>query len=433
MEDSSKKGRATITLAPESYSYEMMSQVLAAEAKGSWAKHGAYGVAWKYLIYMEVFKKLAAGGSFKTGASAKIYNYVRDQVRDFDRNPIGLLVSYLKRLEGVKIGKYEASIKARELDRLYRLEEIADLVKLLDQVTERQPIVILVDELDKGWDSSEDAKAFISGLFTAATAINTAHANITVLISLRKELYVNIPQIYDDYQKISDTVENLAWEEGSLLEFVARRIKKCFPELESYAFADTWNKIFAEKLSYRNAASFNYVLDRTLFRPRELIQFLNEIADEARAHGRGLPLDYDSIVGAEGRYSQARLADISSEYRHQYPGLGNLFETFRGLQYNMQKSDFHEHLLRVACGEYQLHEAKSWVADQDAEYLIKVLWEVGFIKAQVVGGVKAQRRSGSEWLGSYQITGINVNNMPQYQVHPMFRSFLGMKERKAKS
>jgi hypothetical protein len=426
-EDWKKKKDIVISLAPDEFSYEMMARVLESEAKGAWAKHGAYSVAWKYLIYIQTFKELANRGIFKTGKAAKLYNYVRDTVKDYDRNPIGLLISFLKRMEGIKIGKHEAALKTRELDRLYKLEEISGLVEILDEATAGTKVMVLVDELDKGWDASEDAKGFVSGLFSAAMAINARHKNLRILISLRRELYDNIPELYDDYQKISDTVERITWNEDSLLEFVARRIEKWDPSVGKQNFQSQWNKVFSEKLSYRLTNSFNYIIDRTLFRPREIIQFANDIAQEARSKRRGLPLDYDSIAGAEGHYSESRLNDIAAEYKHQYPGLIGLFETFRGLRYNMPKEEFQRHLLSVACGEYTLAtEAKKWT--EDPEQLIKVLWEVGFIKAQVVGGIKAQRRSGSDWLGSYQISGINISNMSQYQVHPMFRSFLGMKE-----
>lgn len=49
---------AVIELAPEDYSYEMLSTVLAKESAGSWAKHGAYAVAWKYLIYVLVMRAI---------------------------------------------------------------------------------------------------------------------------------------------------------------------------------------------------------------------------------------------------------------------------------------------------------------------------------------------------------------------------------------
>src|ERR1035437_3001998 len=43
------KGQVVITMAPEDYAYELLSEALKKEAEGSWAKHGAYAAAWKYL------------------------------------------------------------------------------------------------------------------------------------------------------------------------------------------------------------------------------------------------------------------------------------------------------------------------------------------------------------------------------------------------
>jgi hypothetical protein len=43
-------GNRVIELSPEDYSYELLSSTMAAENAGSWAKHGAYAAAWKYLL-----------------------------------------------------------------------------------------------------------------------------------------------------------------------------------------------------------------------------------------------------------------------------------------------------------------------------------------------------------------------------------------------
>lgn len=75
-------------------------------------------------------------------------------------------------MEGIKLGKYEASIRARELERLYKLEEIHALVPSLREIASHKRIVVLVDELDRGWDSSEDARAFVAGLFQACISVN---------------------------------------------------------------------------------------------------------------------------------------------------------------------------------------------------------------------------------------------------------------------
>jgi hypothetical protein len=61
---------------------------------------------------------------------------------------------------------------------------------------------------------------------------------------------------------------------------------------------------------------------------------------------------------------------------------------------------------------------------------IKALWTIGFVRAQAVGGLKARRRRGSEYLGAHQIASLNLANIPRFHVHPMFRTYLGMKEAK---
>jgi hypothetical protein len=50
-------GSYVIELSPEDYSYELLSQTMASEGHGSWAKLGAYAVAWKYLIYVLIMKE----------------------------------------------------------------------------------------------------------------------------------------------------------------------------------------------------------------------------------------------------------------------------------------------------------------------------------------------------------------------------------------
>lgn len=71
-----------------------------------------------------------------------------------------------------------------------------------------------------------------------------------------------------------------------------------------------------------------------------------------------------------------------------------------------------------------------WVIDRDPEKLIDILWEVGFLRAQAVGGLKARRRSGSSYVGTYQVANLNLRTLSRFQVHPMFRSYLGSKEPK---
>src|ERR1043165_3076912 len=323
-------GSLVIELSPEDYSYTMLSGAMLPEDRGRWAKQGAYSSAWKYLIYVLVMKELASSGpKLKTGNAAAIYEYLRDNYEAGAQNPIAILISYLKRIEHVKIGSYEASIKTKELTKLYKLEEIQRLLPAVKDLCAKRKAIVLIDELDRGWDASEDAKAFVAGLFQASVSINELTPRRKVYVSLRRELYDSIPSLYDDAQKYRDIIEIIGWKQPSLLALVAKRIKYNIPDFREINDDACWNYIFGGAVVAGHNRLFEYMVDRTLFRPREIVQFCTDSLMAARDSG-AFPIDDASIGNAEMAYSEARTKDIAAEYRFQYPGLLSLFEVFRG-------------------------------------------------------------------------------------------------------
>lgn len=435
-------GVSVIELAPEDYSYDFFRDTMASEQEGSWAKQSAYAAAWKYLIYVEIMKAITKDGTkttAKNSALGRVSRHVRDNYRGGQVDKLSALISYLKRLEGVKIGKLEAGIKARELQKLYKLEDLTPLLPDVQEVLRTHRVVILVDELDKGWDESEDAKAFVAGLFRACLAVNDLSSNARLYMSLRQELYENIPALYEDAQKVRDLTETISWDEAGLKRLMAERVRNSLgsgkgfderSELAERSDDDVWSVVFAETLSYRQNKSFNYIVDRTLYRPREVIQFCTQSVERAVSTKSNAPIDYQTIAAAEYDYSLARAQDIAAEYRFQYPDLLVVFEGFRGNVFTLDRSD-----LELICTEIILQDRKAgseleWLDGFEAETLIEVLWGIGFLKAQAVGGVKGQARSGSQYLGAYQVASLNLPTISRFQVHPMFRSWLAMKEPK---
>ena len=420
-------GTIVIELRPEDFSYELLNAVLPPGRDGQWAKHGAYTAAWKYLIYVLVMKDLAKNGAtYKRGPAGRIHSYLRNNHKGLQGGPIDLLLSYLHRMEGVKLGPYEASIKSKELTKLYKLEEINRLLPDIIEVCKNQKVLVLVDELDRGWDASQDAKAFVAGLFQAVISINQLSEDLRVLLSLRMELYETIPSLYDDVQKYRDVMEIISWEEPSLLQLVAQRIRHTVPALALKTDVECWNTVFVETLDYRNTKSYNYFFDRTLYRPREIIQFCTDALEQAR-ETQTWPIDYSVISKAEAKYSKGRTEDIVSEYQYQYPGLRAIFEWFRGRSFNLTETELIALYEAVSDGKYYVSDAANWIKEQRSDELIETLWKIGFLRAQA--GESANGRPGSgSYLGPHQVSNLNLRNISRFQVHPMFRSFLGMKE-----
>ena len=431
-----KAGAVVLELAPEDYSYEMLSSVLSTESEGAWAKHGAYAAAWKYLILVSVMKAATEGAAKqKKGNGAKeIRKFLRDHFADQQETKLDSLISYLKRMEGFKIGKVEASVKTRELQRLYKLEELDPLLGPLKDLLRQRRVLVFVDELDRGWDASEDAKAFVAGLFQACAKLNDLSDGLRVYISLRQELYDSIPAVYEDAQKYRDLIEEIYWDESALLRLMANRIRFSLSKLADANDETCWGAVFSEVLEYRQTKSFNYLVDRTLYRPRETIEFATRAAEVARDRGHGgFPINYSALNEAENRYSQERTKDIAAEYRFQYPGLASLFEAFRGQAYSFDRQWLEDRCLEIVVGETSIDSAaKDWATSMGPDDLIDVLWRVGFLRAQAVGGIKARRRSGSQYVGPHQLSNLSLHNITRFQVHPMFRSHLGMKEPKSR-
>jgi hypothetical protein len=424
-----RKGNLIIELSPEEYSYEMLSQHLRSEREGSWGKQSSYSVAWQYLLYSLVFKKIAEKKrGLLLGSQKDIYNYVINNLNSQDLNTIGILFEYLKRLEQIKIGSHESFQKSRELQALYSLEEIKDLQPSLEAILQKTRIKIFIDELDKGWDNSEDAKYFLAGLFQASQKLNRISPNLRVYISIRQELFDNIPQIYEDAQKIREDVEVIRWGKAELLELIGLRIAHCFPELMSHNGLRRWNSIFTSMISSQNLNSVDYIIDRTQHRPRELLQ-LCKLCLEYYCEGKRV--EEDSIFAAEEVYSEQKTKDLASEYRFKYPYLLDLFEVFRGRKDTFDKEDLEYLLLAIVCGELDTDRAVNWVQEMDYLELKKLLYHIGFLKAKVPQHMRNTSTSHGAFLGHYELPTINLENIEFFCVHPAFHSFLSLKDSKA--
>jgi hypothetical protein len=274
--------------------------------------------------------------------------------------------------------------------------------------------------LDKGWDASEDAKAFVGGLFQATISINQLSNNFTVIVSLRKELYDNIPALYEDFQKYNDMFEVLEWNNKSLLKLITKRISHSLPEIGNLKQTDYWHTIFKEQVCHKD--SFEYIVERTLYRPREIIQFCIESRERA-IEIKANKIDTNSVVTSEIKYSEKRTKDIAIEYKTQYPDLIHIFEAFRGSFYIMERRELEDLCAKIISGEIKTKDI-TWLENQSEEFLITVLWQIGFLKIFTKCYYNGRQVEG--YFGCHQIGQSNIGNVNSFKIHPMFRMYLGI-------
>lgn len=407
-----------IELSPEDYSYQMLADIVAGEADGNWVKSGAYAAAWKYLILILAMKKLAKLPRHKErwGKDEKrMFRYLSNNHANVAEHPLDILISYLRRLEGLKLGPYEAGIRSRELIRLYKIEELEPFIPVVVDMCRRTQVSIFVDELDKGWDASEDAKAFVAGLFQACTTLNDLSPKFRVFVSLRQELYDNIPALYDDTQKYRDLFETISWGSDDLWTMLCQRIRHYVPGLKTASDDLAWSAVFEGK------ETFEYMLERTLYRPRELILYASEALELTRSAKRSMPISHDTVQAVEPAFSSERSRDLVAEYRWQYPQLDTIFSTFHGTRTVWKREALLEHLLDVSVGSaVQPLDRPDWVDGIDPERLLDVLWRVGFLT--VVGGGGQHR---GVRPGSPEDPLVDIRRAEQLEIAPLFHRGLG--------
>lgn len=412
-----------LQMSPEDYSYQMLTDIISVDGEGQvWGNTGAFAAAWKYLILIQVMKelrKVMGGGNGKaTVEERRLRSFLRDNFIDSSNSPLDMLIGYIKRMQGVQIGPYEASIKVRELTKLYKLEEIEPHLEVMKKLARRTRVSVLVDELDTGWDNSETSKSFVAGLFQACNAINRmAPGHLRVYVSLRQELYNGIPALYDDAQKYRDLFEFIKWDPESLRKLLISRIQHFVPALRQASPDEAWRTVFPDSRSFR------FMIDRSQHRPRELITYATAALNFARSRGITSSIPIDALIATEVEYSRERSNDVVREFKSDHPGLDSVFACFREKSPIWPRGVLEELCLELALGARPVsREAFTWVDGRDPDRLLDVLWQVGFLKAEA----KRAPHESARFVASYEDPYVNLVESSRFAVHPMFHAYLGL-------
>ena len=80
---------------------------------------------------------------------------------------------------------------------------------------------------------------------------------------------------------------------------MANRIRHSLPALAGYDDQECWNCLFAAAPGQGSTSSFDDMIERTLYRPREIIQFSTQVIECAQYGQAGPPWPSSTITEAE--------------------------------------------------------------------------------------------------------------------------------------
>jgi hypothetical protein len=186
---------------------------------------------------------------------------------------------------------------------------------------------IIIDDLDKQWVNDELVMLLIKELFQAVLDMQKVNY-LKIVVALRTNIFQQFS--YEKQEKGGQEEKfralsvDLKWTKSDLTGLLDTRVvaASSFFEIESI-------KTVVDILPHANKKTSNptnYILERTLMRPRDAIHFLNTCIREATGKER---ITWDNIKQAEKQYSRERLDALRDEWKDPYIGIEKVFEAFR--------------------------------------------------------------------------------------------------------
>lgn len=281
-------------------------------------------------------------------------------------------------------------------------------------------LVILIDDLDLGWNNSEAANNLLLGLLSAANYLSSMSQNLYICIFLREDVYsllITKTQHSDKYRNI----ERIRWEKLDLISIINERIN-FNRELNGLSrIEDPFHTVFPSAVGTSNTD--NWLYERTLGRPRELIQLSRYYTESSDTE---FP-DADLLKESEQSYSEWKLDDLCTEYSNQFPGLVEIFSYWKAnffrYKYHLKRSELDDMILNLFINaEINVSWFNDIAIKADTGKLLEILYEIGFLGDFVLGG-----EGGSKTVYSYQ--GRHEPRFDEIQIHPCFRRAVATVER----
>ena len=291
---------------------------------------------------------------------------------------------------GINWGVFKGDIQPGLLPVEYLPTVIQDVNKTLSEIIMKtlnpeNTYFLTFDELDLGFDpKSTDYKERLTGLILAARNINLLakemKLSLNVIVFLRNDIY-NLLHFEDKNKITSNHVSYIEWD----TERTSHTLKKIMENRFTALLKDEndelvkWENVFDEtkKMTGRQE-KYQHIIDRTFLRPRDIIQFCNEILRTYKEKTSSESLfNNEDINRSKILYSRYFIDELDDEIHKHIPEYEKYFDVFRDIGFlQFEKKDF------VEAFEKRMNQ----FSIKDPNDLLKQLFEFSIIGFYRVGG-----------------------------------------------
>lgn len=264
----------------------------------------------------------------------------------------------------------EIKYKAEKVINEIQAEELYEIINILKNDLFNEPqkrFYIIIDDLDKEWVSPQIVYDLIAAMIEVIKEFQ-AFKSAKIIVALRDNLHQLVFSAKEhrggQREKFSSLYLYLTWDRNNLKDLIDKRLRLI--SNDSIDIKDTF-----EKKNKNNESGFDYILDRTFLRPRDVISFVNKIIQNSNSKSH---FSNSIIKLAEPEYSIERLQAIEDEWNENYGDISKLCYFLTGIHngfriINIKEESFYE----LYCDE----DSKSFKGDFK---IILAQWQKNKIK-----------------------------------------------------
>lgn len=388
---------------------------------------------WEYLLWLEICYKLLEKDQELHKRDHRLFEpyqrlkaaYLTDAYSnegDFAERLKALLRDIIVAIHNKFEGQKSIELTTPQITELVYRHDFHDLRDQIVQYLQfKDELWLLFDNIDKGW-AAQGVKAedlvILRALMEATRKIERDLTKVSItahtIVFLRNDVFEHLVDSTSDRGK--ETRSNVDWDDPELLqELLRRRIARALPEEQQNAdFSTVWTAICVPIVDGEDSAQ--YLIDRSLMRPRSLLDLIGHCKGYALNLGHER-IEKDDIAKGCSAFSNDLLAELDLEIRDVFPSADHLLYAFIGSPSILSRQ--------------QLIDALSshGITPDHHEAVIKVLLWFGFIGILWTDG--SHRYIYSFHYNMKVLEGTHnqllAGGHVQYVINPAFAPALGLK------
>jgi hypothetical protein len=357
------RSQLVLDLKPQGHQFSKLRQVVLDKLPSGLKEHTMVAF-WNYILLAELAREIVDEWHHARRDPRRFERYEEVSALYEAHNP-GYDADFSQRLlrEVDRIAEGLGELPMEEVGaRLTELIYKGDVREFNEAVpaylVEKDVVWLLLDNLDKGWPTrgttSEDiliVRSLLDATRKLQRQLESRGVEFKCLVFIRTDIHEHL--IRETPDKGKDTAISLDFEDRTVFEEIIRRRIETSTDLRGN-LRELWPQLCDSLIGTED--SFNYIVDRTLMRPRDLLKFVNRAVEVAinRGHKR---ISAEDILQAEKSYSEDMLLTTSYEIQDTHPTYGDALYEFQGADQSLSTTTVKQLLVSGGVPEEQLDQA----------------------------------------------------------------------------